>query len=206
MVAPLKDRTGAYSSGIIRRLNFIETPLPGVILIEPKLFSDDRGFFMETFHSERFAAAGVPTSFVQDNHSRSRRGVLRGLHYQEPNAQGKLVRCTRGTLFDVAVDIRRGSPQFGKWYGIEISEENRRMLWIPPGFAHGFCAMTDDADLVYKCTSLFDANADRCIVWNDPEIGIEWPLRDPILSEKDAAAPRLAEAVLPSYDAPPARE
>ena len=181
-----------------RALNFIETPLPGVILIEPKLFADDRGFFMETFHAERFADAGIPDHFVQDNHSRSRRGVLRGLHYQEPQPQGKLVRCTRGVLFDVAVDIRRESPHFAKWYGVELSEENRLSLWIPPGFAHGFCAMTDDADLVYKCTETYRGESDRAIVWNDPEIGIVWPLRDPILSTKDAAAPRLRDALLPA--------
>jgi dTDP-4-dehydrorhamnose 3,5-epimerase len=179
-------------------LNFTETPLPGVILIEPKLLSDDRGFFMETFHAETFARAGLPASFVQDNHSRSRRGVLRGLHYQEPHAQGKLVRCTRGTLFDVAVDVRRSSPTFAKWYGVELSESNRLMLWIPPGFAHGFCALTDDADLVYKCTSLYRSEYDHVIIWNDPDIGIEWPLGDPILSPKDAAAPRLRDAVTPA--------
>jgi dTDP-4-dehydrorhamnose 3,5-epimerase len=180
-------------------LRFIETSLPGVVLIEPKLFSDDRGFFMETYHAGAFAAAGLPTAFAQDNQSRSKRGVLRGLHYQEPNPQGKLVRCTRGTLFDVAVDIRRSSPAFGKWYGVELSEANRLMLWIPPGFAHGFCALTDEADLVYKCTSVYDAASDRSLAWNDPAIGISWPLADPILSSKDAAAPSLREAVLPSY-------
>jgi dTDP-4-dehydrorhamnose 3,5-epimerase len=179
-------------------LNFTETLLPGVILIEPKLLSDDRGFFMETFHAETFARAGLPASFVQDNHSRSRRGVLRGLHYQEPHAQGKLVRCTRGTLFDVAVDVRRSSPTFAKWYGVELSESNRLMLWIPPGFAHGFCALTDDADLVYKCTSLYRSEYDHVIIWNDPDIGIEWPFGDPILSPKDAAAPRLRDAVTPA--------
>jgi dTDP-4-dehydrorhamnose 3,5-epimerase len=179
-------------------LNFIDTPLPGVILIEPQLFGDDRGFFMETYHAERFAANGITLPFVQDNHSRSKRGVLRGLHYQEPDAQGKLVRCTRGVLWDVAVDIRRSSPHFGKWYGVELSEENRRVLWIPPGFAHGFCALSDEADMVYKCTALYRADADRCIAWNDPEIAIEWPLRDPILSAKDAAAPRLRDATLPA--------
>ena len=177
-----------------------------MILIEPKLFSDDRGFFMETFHAEAFAAAGLPAVFPQDNQSRSRRGVLRGLHYQEPKPQGKLVRCTRGTLWDVAVDIRHGSPHFGKWAGFTLSEENRLMLWIPPGFAHGFCALSDDADLAYKCTAVYEPSFDRVVLWNDPEIGIEWPIAEPLLSPKDAAAPRLAEAVLPSYDAPPARE
>jgi dTDP-4-dehydrorhamnose 3,5-epimerase len=180
-------------------LRFTETALPGVILIEPKVFGDDRGFFMETYHFEKFRDNGIPDVFLQDNHSRSARGVLRGLHYQEPNAQGKLVRCTRGALFDVAVDIRRGSPSFGRWYGVELSEENRLMLWIPPGFAHGFCALSDGADLVYKCTTLYDAASDRGIVWNDPEIGIEWPITSPLLSPKDAAAPHLRDAVLPSY-------
>lgn len=177
-----------------------ETSLPGVLLIEPKVFADARGFFVETYHSARFREIGIDAAFVQDNQSRSVRGVLRGLHYQEPKPQGKLVRCTRGTLFDVAVDIRRGSPHFGKWYGVELSEENMRMLWIPPGFAHGFCALSDVADLTYKCTELYDAHSDRAILWNDPEIGIEWPIADPQLSPKDAAAPRLADAkVLPSY-------
>jgi len=170
-----------------------------VILIEPKLFADDRGFFMETYHAERFAQHGIPQTFVQDNHSRSRRGVLRGLHYQDPLPQGKLVRCTRGALFDVAVDVRRGSPAFGKWFGAELSDENRKQLWIPPGFAHGFCALTDDADLVYKCTSLYRGEYDRVIIWNDPDIGIAWPVSSPLLSPKDAAAPRLRDAQLPTY-------
>lgn len=181
-------------------MKFIESPLPGVILIEPKVFADDRGFFMETYHLARFREAGIPAEFVQDNHSQSKRGVLRGLHYQEPHPQGKLVRCTRGALFDVAVDIRRGSPAFGKWYAVEISAENRRMLWVPPGFAHGFCAISEVADLVYKCTALYDAKSDRSILWNDPDIGIEWPVADPLLSPKDAVAPRLRDAqVLPGY-------
>lgn len=188
------------SWGIIPRvLNFIESPLPGVVLIEPKVIADERGFFLESYHLARFHENGIDATFVQDNHSSSRLGVLRGLHYQEPNAQGKLVRCIRGSLFDVAVDIRRGSPNFGKWYSVEISEENMRMLWIPAGFAHGFCALTDVADLVYKVTALYDAKSDRSILWNDPEIGIDWPLAHPILSPKDTIAPRLRDAVLPEY-------
>ena len=180
-------------------MRFIETSLPGVILIEPKVFEDDRGFFMETYHLARFRENGIPDVFVQDNHSSSNRGVLRGLHYQEPKPQGKLVRCTRGALFDVAVDIRRGSPSFGHWFGAELSEENKHLLWIPPGFAHGFCAVSDVADLVYKCTALYDASSDRAILWNDPDIGIEWPITSPLLSPKDAAAPRLRDApILPS--------
>jgi dTDP-4-dehydrorhamnose 3,5-epimerase len=185
-----------------RALNVTQTPLPGVLLIEPRVFADERGFFLETYNAARFREIGIGDGFVQDNHSRSRRGVLRGLHYQEPNAQGKLVRCSAGAIYDVAVDIRVGSPTFGKWYGVELSGENRRMLWVPPGYAHGFCALTDDADMIYKCTALYDAKSDRAIAWNDPAIGIRWPLADPIVSEKDAAAPRLAEAtVLPTYAA-----
>jgi dTDP-4-dehydrorhamnose 3,5-epimerase len=181
-------------------LNISETSLPGVLLIEPKVFGDGRGFFMETYRADTFRDFGIADTFVQDNHSRSARGVLRGLHYQEPNAQGKLVRCTRGALFDVAVDIRRGSPSFGRWFGLELSDANKRMLWIPPGFAHGFCALEDDSDLVYKCTSLYDAATDRAILWNDPDIGIEWPIAEPLLSTKDAKAARLAEAAtLPAY-------
>lgn len=171
-----------------------ETSLPGVLLIEPRVFGDDRGFFMETYRADVLREAGITDAFVQDNHSRSARGVLRGLHYQEPNAQGKLVRCTRGAIFDVAVDIRRGSPSFGRWFGLELSDANKRMLWIPPGFAHGFCALEDHSDLVYKCTTLYDAASDRSIFWNDPDIGIGWPIEEPILSAKDAAAPRLRDA------------
>lgn len=179
-------------------MHVIQSPLPGVLLIEPDVFSDERGFFMETWHAERFRAAGIDLPFLQDNHSRSTRGVLRGLHYQEPNPQGKLVRCARGSLFDVAVDIRRRSSHFGKWFGCELSEENRQMLWIPPGFAHGFCALSEEADLIYKCTALYDGKSDRSIAWDDPDIGIHWPIASPILSPKDAAAPRLKDApVLP---------
>jgi dTDP-4-dehydrorhamnose 3,5-epimerase len=181
-------------------LNIRETKLPGVLLIEPIVFGDDRGFFMETYRADMFRDFAITETFVQDNHSRSARGVLRGLHYQEPNAQGKLVRCTRGAIFDVAVDIRRGSPSFGRWFGLELSDANRRMLWIPPGFAHGFCALEDHSDLVYKCTRLYDPASDRSILWNDPAIGIEWPIAEPVLSAKDAAAPLLAAATtLPAY-------
>lgn len=184
---------------IPRALKIIPTSLPGVVLLEPTLYADDRGWFMETYNQVRFREAGIETPFAQDNHSRSRRGVLRGLHYQEPNPQGKLVRCTSGSLFDVAVDIRRGSPHFGKWFGAELSEANRLMLWVPPGFAHGFCATSDQADLIYKCTALYDAQGDRSIAWNDPDIGIDWPVTAPLLSPKDSKAPRLKDAVLPTF-------
>jgi dTDP-4-dehydrorhamnose 3,5-epimerase len=184
-------------------LKIRETSLPGVLLIEPKVFGDDRGFFMETYRVDAFRAAGIADVFVQDNHSRSARGVLRGLHYQEPNGQGKLVRCTRGAIFDVAVDIRRGSPSFAKWFGLELSDANKQMLWIPAGFAHGFCAMEDGSDLVYKCTTLYDPSSDCAILWNDPAIGIDWPITSPVLSPKDAAAPPLASAApLPILDTP----
>src|SRR5258708_37161015 len=156
-------------------LKVTETSLPGALLLQPRVHGDARGFFMETYHAERFRELGIDATFVQDNHSRSARGVVRGLHYQEPNPQGKLVRCTRGALFDVAVDIRRGSPTFGQWYAQELSDENKLILWIPHGFAHGFCALTAEADLVYKCTTLYDAPSHRSILWNDPDLAINWP-------------------------------
>jgi dTDP-4-dehydrorhamnose 3,5-epimerase len=181
-------------------LKVTETSLAGVLLIEPTVFEDDRGYFMETYNAERFRENGIDAPFVQDNQSRSLRGVLRGLHFQEPNPQGKLVRCSLGALFDVAVDVRTGSPQFGKWVGVELSDENRHMLWVPTGFAHGFCALTEVADLAYKCTALYDAANDRVVAWDDPDIGIAWPVSSPVLSPKDAVAPRLKDApVLPRY-------
>jgi dTDP-4-dehydrorhamnose 3,5-epimerase len=185
-------------------LKIIETPLSGVLAIEPRVFSDDRGWFCETYHLERFREHGIASTFVQDNHSSSKRGVVRGLHFQEPNPQGKLVRCVRGAVFDVAVDIRVGSPTFGKWYGLELTEANHHMLWIPEGFAHGFAALSETADVVYKCTSVWEQANDRSLLWNDPDIAIQWPIptAEAILSPKDAAAPHLIAApVLPRYDA-----
>ena len=170
-----------------------KTPLSGVVIVENRVFEDERGFFMETFNQKRFKDVGLPAEFLQDNHSRSTRGVLRGLHYQYPQWQGKLVRVIRGAVFDVAVDIRADSMTFGKWFGIELNDENRLQLYIPPGFAHGFLTLSDEVDLVYKCTSLYKPEDDACIAWNDPDIGIEWPISDPLVSEKDAAAPRLSE-------------
>jgi dTDP-4-dehydrorhamnose 3,5-epimerase len=177
-------------------MNVIETALPGVKLIEPKVFGDDRGFFLESWNAATFAAAGLDLAFVQDNHSRSARGVLRGLHYQLANPQGKLVRVTHGAVFDVAVDIRRASPHFGQWVGYELSDANKRMLWVPPGFAHGFLVLSDTADFLYKCTALYDPPSDRGIRFDDPAIGIAWPDTGvtPMLSGKDAAAPLLADA------------
>jgi dTDP-4-dehydrorhamnose 3,5-epimerase len=177
-----------------------ETALPGVLVVEPRVFSDDRGFFLETFHSERYTAAGIATTFVQDNLSRSTRGVLRGLHFQEPDAQGKLVQVTRGSVFDVVVDVRQGSPTFARWLGIELSGDSPKQLWIPAGYAHGFCVTSDTADFWYKCTTKYAPASERSIRWNDPRIGIEWPVANPLLSAKDAEAPLLDSApVLPLY-------
>jgi dTDP-4-dehydrorhamnose 3,5-epimerase len=174
-------------------MQFIRTELPGVVVVEPKRFEDDRGFFMEVFNRDRFAAAGMPDTFVQDNHSLSRRGVLRGLHYQYPLWQGKLVRTVTGSVFDVAVDIRRDSPHRGKWFGIELSAENGRQLYIPPGFAHGFCVTSEVAEVTYKCTAVYRGSDDAGIRWDDPDIGISWPVSDPLVSDKDASAPLLRD-------------
>jgi dTDP-4-dehydrorhamnose 3,5-epimerase len=173
-----------------------DTELPGVKLITPRVFEDSRGFFLETYNAREFAAAGIPEAFVQDNHSFSVKGVLRGLHYQHPTWQGKLVRAVRGEIFDVAVDIRRDSPGFGKWVGVHLSEDNKQQLYIPAGFAHGFCVLSDTADVVYKCTALYAPREDGCIIWDDPDIGIEWPIDQPLLSEKDARGARLRDVVL----------
>ena len=176
------------------------TALPEVLLIEPKVFGDARGFFMESWNEARFnAALGQDVHFVQDNHSRSARGVLRGLHYQlAPHAQGKLVRVVKGAAFDVAVDIRKGSPTFGKWVGVELSADNKRQLWIPEGFAHGFLALEDDTHFLYKTTNLYAKESERSIVWNDPEIGIQWPVGQLTLrlTPKDEQAPVLRGADL----------
>ncbi|MBF0138238.1 MAG: dTDP-4-dehydrorhamnose 3,5-epimerase [Magnetococcus sp. DMHC-1] len=176
-------------------MKFIPTSLPGVLLVEPPVFADARGFFMETYHRDKFLAAGIVDPFVQDNHSRSAANVLRGLHFQEPYPQGKLVRVLFGRIYDVAVDIRRESAHFGRWVGVELSAENRRQLWIPPGFAHGFCVLSPEgAEIAYKCTDIYRPEADRGILWNDPALGIAWPVTDPLLSPKDVAWPTLAHA------------
>lgn len=178
-------------------MNVIETDLPGVLIVEPKVFGDDRGFFMESWNARAFEAAGIAGPWVQDNHSRSARGVLRGLHYQVRQTQGKLVRATAGAVFDVVVDLRRSSPAFGKWMGLELSAENKRMLWVPPGFAHGFLTLTDTADFQYKCTDYYAPEWEQALLWNDPAIGVEWPLeagQQPSLSAKDAAGLTLDKA------------
>ncbi len=175
---------------------FMKTEIPEVVLIKPKVFGDERGFFLETYKKSDFEKAGIDTNFVQDNHSRSLKNVLRGLHFQEhPKEQGKLVRCIKGRIFDVAVDIRPGSPTFKKWVGFELSEENKLMLWIPPGFAHGFLVLSEVAEIIYKVSgNEYSPEHDRSIRWDDPDIGIPWPLAgEPILSEKDRKAMSLAE-------------
>ncbi len=185
-------------------MNVIETDLPGVVIIEPKVFGDERGFFMESWNGRRYEEAGLPGRFVQDNLSYSIHGVLRGLHFQNPNSQGKLVSVLRGEVFDVAVDIRVGSPTFGKWIGATLSAENKRQLYVPPSFAHGFVVTSEAALFFYKCTDYYAPSSERIVLWNDPEIGIEWPIAEPVLSERDrAAAPLRAmpEETLPRYGA-----
>jgi len=178
-------------------MKVIPTDLPEVLIVEPRLFGDERGFFMESYNARAFnAAVGYEVRFVQDNQSRSSRGVLRGLHYQlPPHPQGKLVRVTNGSVFDVAVDIRHSSPRFGEWVGVELTAENQRQLWIPPGFAHGFLVISDSADLLYKTTDYYSPSVEGAIRWNDPTLQVDWPLgsASPILSKKDAAAPSISD-------------
>ena len=175
---------------------------PEVLIIEPDVFGDARGFFMETWHQEKFAEQGINETFVQDNHSRSGKGVLRGLHYQLQQPQGKLVRAINGAVFDVAVDVRRGSPRFGEWVGIELSDDNMRQLYVPPGFAHGFCVLSEQVDFMYKCTQFYAPEDEYGIAWDDPAIGIDWPDIDVVLSERDRQLPTLAQSThLPEYQA-----
>ncbi len=180
------------------------TPLEGVLLFSPRIYGDARGFFRELFRSETYAQAGISLPFVQDNHSRSGRNILRGMHFQQPNPQGKLVSVMRGRVFDVAVDIRRGSPSFGRWYGTVLDDESGRQLWLPPGFAHGFCVLSEEVDFMYKCTDYYRSEHEFVFRWDDPAIGIRWPLETaPRLSAKDAQAPLLADldpACLPVYE------
>lgn len=183
-------------------MNVIETKLPGVLLLEPKVFGDPRGFFFESYSAQRYAEAGIPPCFVQDNVSFSRRGVLRGLHFQHPHGQGKLVGALLGEVFDVAVDVRAGSPTFGRWVGEYLSQENKRQLYIPPGFAHGFLVTSDEALFAYKCTDYYHPDAERSIRWDDQRVGIEWPVDGPVVSAKDDVAVMLdaiAPELLPPY-------
>jgi dTDP-4-dehydrorhamnose 3,5-epimerase len=178
-------------------MQFLPTSIPDILLIEPKVFGDERGFFMETFQAERFAAAGLPTQFVQDNHSGSTQGILRGLHYQVRQAQGKLVRVIAGEIYDVAVDLRRSSPTFKRWMGVCLSAQNKQQIWIPPGFAHGFYVLSEWAEVVYKTTDFYAPEWERTLLWNDPGLGIDWPLvrgQPPQLSPKDANGLPLGQA------------
>jgi dTDP-4-dehydrorhamnose 3,5-epimerase len=174
-------------------VNVIETPIKDVLIIEPKVFGDDRGFFLESWNDATCKELGLDWTFVQDNHSRSAKGVLRGLHYQNPNPQGKLVRVVAGSVFDVAVDIRKGSPTFGQWTGVHLSAANKRMFWVGPGLAHGFLSLEDNTDFLYKCTSIYSPKDEQALMWNDPQVGIEWPLDgiEPTLSAKDQVAQTL---------------
>ena len=178
------------------------TTHPDVLLIEPAVFADSRGFFMETYHARKFAEAGLPTAFLQDNHSHSVRGVLRGLHYQLQHPQGKLVRVVNGEVLDVAVDIRKGSPRFGQWVSVLLSAENQRQLYVPPGFAHGYCTLSEQADFLYKCTDVYTPADEYGIAWDDPALAIDWPQLDYLLSDKDLVYPLLSESNdLPVYEA-----
>lgn len=176
-------------------MEVVPTEIAGLLILQPRTFGDERGFFMESWNRRTFAGLGLDLDFVQDNHSRSAKGVLRGLHYQQPNPQGKLVRVIAGMAWDVAVDLRAGSPTFGKWVGLELSAENKRLFWVPPGFAHGFVSLEDGTDFVYKCTAYYDPANEHSLAWNDPSIGIDWPLEglEPQLSAKDAVGRALAD-------------
>lgn len=182
-------------------MEFRRLELPEVILVVPDVHRDARGFFLETYHARKYREGGIDATFVQDNQSRSRRGTLRGLHAQLRSPQGKLVRAAQGEIFDVAVDIRPGSPTFGKWVGATLTAANAEQLWVPPGFGHGFCVLSDEADVEYKCTALYDPTDEIAIRWNDPTIGIRWPLAEPVLSARDQAAKPLAECRAPLAEA-----
>ncbi len=178
------------------KFKFIKTPIEGLLIVEPTVFGDERGFFMESYSLKEFEENGIALTFVQDNHSHSRKGVLRGLHFQKKHPQGKLVRVAKGKVFDVAVDLRRSSPTFGKWFGLELSGENKRQLYIPPGFAHGFLALDDNTDFLYKCTDYYYPDDEGGIIWNDPKVSIQWPLEridTLIISDKDRALPTFEE-------------
>jgi dTDP-4-dehydrorhamnose 3,5-epimerase len=174
---------------------FATFDIPGLVLVTPRVFGDDRGYFVELYKHTDFMRGGIKDHLVQDNYSKSARGVLRGLHYQKnPRAQGKLVICMKGTIYDVAVDIRSGSPHYGKWIGAELSEKNRQLLYVPPGFAHGFQVLSDSAEVLYKCTAEYSPSDERGIIWNDPDINVSWPIGDPVLSDKDKKNPSLRSA------------
>lgn len=195
---PGSTQTCRKSYGTLGKMEIIETRLPGVLRLRPRIFSDDRGWFTEIWNEARYTELGILSHFVQDNQSRSNQHVLRGLHFQLQQPQGKLVRAVQGRIFDVAVDVRRSSPHFGQWVGMELSSESPEMLWIPPGFAHGFLVLTETADVLYKTTDYYAPSAERTILWNDPALGIEWPLTQaPIVSAKDVAGASFHSAELP---------
>jgi dTDP-4-dehydrorhamnose 3,5-epimerase len=174
-------------------MNFLPGGLPGLVVVEPRVFRDDRGFFLEPYHAPRYKAGGITVDFVQDNHSFSTQGVLRGLHFQKSPGQAKLIRCARGRIWDVAVDIREGSETFGKWWGLELDSESHRQLFIPAGFAHGFCVLSPEAEVMYKCSSVYDPVTEAGIAWNDPQVAVQWPVADPVVSQRDIDAPTLAK-------------
>jgi dTDP-4-dehydrorhamnose 3,5-epimerase len=174
-------------------VTFVATAIPGVVTVEPTVHRDERGFFVETYHEPRYRDNGIPDHFVQDNHSRSVRGILRGLHAQSPNPQGKLVRCIEGAIWDVAIDARKGSPAYGKHVGCELTDQNFRQIYVPPGLLHGFCVLSDTAQVEYKCSAVYDPRAEFSVRWNDPELAIPWPIEDPTLSDKDRQAPLLRD-------------
>jgi len=187
---------GAEAGAVVaadERVVVRSTPLPGVLVVEPKVFRDARGFFLETFRKETFARLGLDAELVQDNHSRSTKGTIRALHFQIPPGQGKLVRCARGSVFDVAVDLRKSSPTFGRWWGADLSDRNHRQMWVPPGFAHGFCVTSAEADVVYRCTSYYDPDLERGIAWDCPDLGIRWPAEAPVLSDRDRCNPAFSQ-------------
>lgn len=175
-------------------MDVVETELPGVKVIQPRVFEDARGFFLETYNEARYREAGIDIRFVQDNHSKSRKGTLRGLHYQLENPQDKLVWAIRGEAYDVAVDMRPGSATFGKWFGVVLSAEKKNQILVPKGFAHGFCVLSEECEIIYKCSDVYNPKGEGGVIWNDPTIGIDWPIDDPILSEKDEKLPLLADA------------
>ncbi|MHB8346488.1 MAG: dTDP-4-dehydrorhamnose 3,5-epimerase [Acidiferrobacterales bacterium] len=178
-------------------LEISDLPLTGLKLVKPQVFPDARGYFVETYHLQKFDTGVARATFVQDNLSSSARGVLRGLHYQHPHAQGKLVAVIEGEIYDAVVDIRRNSPTFGKWYGVTLSEQNHLQIYVPPGFAHGFCVTSDHARVLYKCTDFYSPGSEHTLLWNDPEIGISWPVAEPVVSDKDAKGVLLRDALIP---------
>jgi dTDP-4-dehydrorhamnose 3,5-epimerase len=175
-------------------MQILTTALPGVLIIEPRVFRDERGFFLETYHAARYAEAGLALPFVQDNHSRSRKGTLRGLHFQRTKPQGKLVRAVEGAIYDVAADVTPGSPTYGQWVGVTLSADDFRQIYVPPGYAHGFCVISDVAQVEYKCTDFYDPTDEGGVMWNDPVLGIPWPIDEPVLSDRDTRYPPLSRA------------